>query len=261
MGLLSRSDVDRTVYKTPPISIFRSDLLIGYNPAVSDVAFEDIWPTGGTRTWITTAAVVDIVSDDANDTAAGTGARSLDLIGLDDDLNIITETIAMNGITSVQTTQLFKRISLAEVATTGTVATSNTNPAAGKISLSSGGDLQMTIEPTSDGGSTGRQTGLFGTIPTEFTGYIDSLIVNTDPRNDMSVNLFTRRVEDLSGGAFTPRLQPLKVFFPSGLGQLAFPNPIVLPSRHDIWMTAKNIGTPGDLEININAVVRLVKNG
>ena len=128
------------------------------------------------------------------------------------------------------------------------------------ITVSSGGDIQVTLEAAGDGGSTGRQTGVFGTIPAEFTGYIDAILINADPKRDVSLNVYTRSAEDLGGGNFQPRLQPLKIFLAQELGQIILPNPIVMPSKHDVWMTAKNIGAPGSIEININTVVRLLKN-
>ena len=260
MGLLSRSDVDRTVYKTPPVNVFRSDLLIGYNPAVSELAFEDIWPVGGIRTWITTPTVLDVTSDNAADSAAGTGARTISLVGLDANLDIITETIAMNGLSTVSTVQQFKRVSVADVVTSGTLNDSATNPNAGIITVKSGANTQMTIQATADGGSSGRQTGMHGSVGRGFNGYVDSLIVNADPREDISFNLYIRKIVDPVGGSFPARIQPLKVFMASGLGELTFPNPIVIPTEHDMWVTAKNIGVPGDVEVNVNAVLRLVKN-
>ena len=60
----------------------------GYN---SDVAAteEVIWNPGGSVTYPTTAAVVEIDSTSADDISTGTGARSIELQGLDENYNLV----------------------------------------------------------------------------------------------------------------------------------------------------------------------------
>ena len=45
----------------------------------------------------TTAQALEVVSTDANDTAAGTGARTVTVIGLDSTWQEITQTVPMNA--------------------------------------------------------------------------------------------------------------------------------------------------------------------
>lgn len=58
---------------------------------------------------VDTAETITISSSSANDTAAGTGARTVRIIGLDSDWNIVSETITLNGTTGVATTTVFRR--------------------------------------------------------------------------------------------------------------------------------------------------------
>lgn len=68
-----------------------------------DVGTEDIWATGGTWAAPATASVVNIVSADAADDSAGTGARTVSVTGLDSNYDEITETVTMDGLTPVAT--------------------------------------------------------------------------------------------------------------------------------------------------------------
>lgn len=68
---------------------------------------------------------LQISSSSANDTAAGTGARTVLLTGLDANYNPITELLTTAGVTPVVTAQSFLRINRAVVMSSGTFATTN----------------------------------------------------------------------------------------------------------------------------------------
>ena len=57
---------------------------------------QDVWPYNGNHTWLTAASTLSVVSSSANDTAAGTGARTITLTGLDINLALIVETVTFN---------------------------------------------------------------------------------------------------------------------------------------------------------------------
>lgn len=56
---------------------YRRITALGNNPDVDTGIHEDIWTGGGLYPWMTAATSLEIVSDSANDTAAGTGARTV----------------------------------------------------------------------------------------------------------------------------------------------------------------------------------------
>ena len=92
----------------------------GRNPDVD--AAEDIWNGGGTYTGFPvsgSAETLSVFSSSANDTAAGTGARTVILYGLDSSYNEINETVTLNGTTPVATTNTFWRMHLGIVVTAG----------------------------------------------------------------------------------------------------------------------------------------------
>jgi len=98
----------------------------GRNPEIDiDDGFEDVWNGGGTYTGFnaTAAETVEVFSASADDTSAGTGARTLRLIGLDASFNEQTEDAILNGLTPVDTVNQYLRIDRAIVLTAGSGAT------------------------------------------------------------------------------------------------------------------------------------------
>ena len=58
---------------------------------------ETIWEVGGLYEYLTTASAVSAVSDEGSDNTTGTGARTIELQGLDGNYNTITEVISTGG--------------------------------------------------------------------------------------------------------------------------------------------------------------------
>ena len=257
MSLINRGDIDRTIYKTAGIDVFRSAEILGYNPSIG-TTFEDIWPIGGVRIWPQTAVQLDIVSDSANDTAAGTGAREIVVIGSDGNVLPVVELVPLNGTTLVQTTKLFKRVDIVRVTKSGTFNTTVTGPADGTITVSSSGDVQAVITESLDGVSSGQQSGMYGTMLNGTTGYMDSLLATVNPKRDISMNVFIRNSVEPGGGDFNPRIQLLQLFLPEGTTGLIFPTPVVFPEFSDVWMAAA--AASGTVEVSVAAEVRVVTN-
>lgn len=93
----------------------------GNNPDVDSGAVPaDIWSGTGLYPWMTAATSLEIVSSSANDAAAGTGARTVRIIGLDANYAEISSTVTLNGITPVAIPIQFFRINRADVMTAGT---------------------------------------------------------------------------------------------------------------------------------------------
>lgn len=96
--------------------------IFGFNDAI-DIAsgFETVGTTGGTYTGLdaTAAETVEVFSDDVNDTAAGTGARTVRVVGLDENWLEVQEDVTLNGTTPVTTTTTFIRSYLSYVLTAG----------------------------------------------------------------------------------------------------------------------------------------------
>lgn len=91
---------------------FNNDIDIATTP-------EDIWSGGGLIPIPSSAESWEIVSASANDTSAGTGARTVQIRSLDANFNEVVQTVTLNGLTPVALTGTHLRINSALVLTAG----------------------------------------------------------------------------------------------------------------------------------------------
>lgn len=105
---------------------------------------------GGVYQTPTSAAALEVVSSDANDTSAGTGARTVKVTGLDANWTEISETVSMNGTTAVALTNNFIRAYTLEVVSSGTYGNATAASHVGTITLqgSGAGAIWLQIYPS-----------------------------------------------------------------------------------------------------------------
>jgi len=144
---------------------------LGFNPSVTTSGNQDIWSGGGLYPFQTTAQTLEIVSASANDTAAGTGARTVSMILLDANFNPVSVTVTLNGTTPVTISDgPYIRVNLMQVATAGSGQTN-----AGNITLrvAGAGATQGVILA----GATIAQSSIF-TVPAGFTMFVTKFVYN-----------------------------------------------------------------------------------
>jgi hypothetical protein len=90
-----------------------------YGHRATPVAGDDIWEGGGGYPFQTVASKLEILSASASDTAAGTGAQTMMIHGLDANFNALSETITMNGVTPVQSAGTYLRVNGLNIVTAG----------------------------------------------------------------------------------------------------------------------------------------------
>ena len=100
----------------------------GVNEAVNNTTHEDIWAEGGTVTLASAAETVQVkAGGNAADDAAGAGARTITVEGLDSNWAEVSEDITLAGASaSSATSASFIRVNRAYIKTAGTYAGSNT---------------------------------------------------------------------------------------------------------------------------------------
>lgn len=91
------------------ISYHYGQFKFGFNPDI-DNTLETVWAQGGLYSYLAAASILKISSSSTADTSAGTGARTVTVDGLDANYNEISETITLNGQTSVDTTNTYIRV-------------------------------------------------------------------------------------------------------------------------------------------------------
>ena len=141
----------------------------GNNAAVANVT-ETIWQQGGLYSYLSAASVLKVSSSSANDTSAGTGARTVELFGLDGDYNEINEVVTLNGQTAVNTTQSYLRINRMIVRSAGSGGYNAGVIYAGTGTVTTG--VPANIYATINGDGTNQTLMALWTVPAGYTGYL-----------------------------------------------------------------------------------------
>ena len=150
----------------------------GSNAAVG-TAFEDVWTLGGKHVEFSGAALVEVASTSANDTAAGTGARTITIYGLDTAGLEVSESVTLNGTTPVAATLTYLHVHRIRVDTAGTgltnagtitVANVATAWVAGVASTATDVEVQVPV-------GYGQSQCCRYTIPAGKTGYITNIYI------------------------------------------------------------------------------------
>lgn len=191
----------------------------GRNPDIDTGAEEDLWNVGGTWVPITSAQTITVVSTSANDTSAGTGARTALLRGLNGSYARIEETITLNGLTPVVSANTYTFVSDLEILTTGSGGTN-----AGQITGTATTDTTVQFRLLAGDGRTQLSWYM---VPAGYSalchGYFMSMnntAAGAVVRAEFQIKQFGRSFvtrgyastrNDGSGQAFVPFIPPLKL--------------------------------------------------
>ena len=160
----------------------------GYNPTVGSGNYESIWEGSNAYPWMSTDDQLEVLSSDTDDTSAGTGARTVELQGLDSSWNLLTETVTMNGTSAVTTTGSFLRIFRARVVTAGSSGRNE-----GTITIRDQ-DTSTTRALITNGATDGNGQTLMAvyTIPAGKTGYVININVSSQKDQEQTYRLMAR---------------------------------------------------------------------
>lgn len=158
---------------------------------------EVIWEApSATYPFPAAAAVVDLVSDSANDDGIAplSGAQVVAVVGLDGTGTFVFDVVTMNGLTPVTTTQTFLRTFAVFVAAAGSTGYNE-----GNITVEHLGNV---VDYMSAGNSTSSKA--VGAVPTNHAMFLDVDLVSTD-ESDVSNAPTTFRIytRDINSGIRT----------------------------------------------------------
>lgn len=109
---------------------------------VGVTAAQDMWSGGGIYPFQSTVQSLEIVSASADDAAAGAGARTALVTGLDTDYQAVTELVVLNGLTPVALATQMLRVNDVHVLTAGSAGQNAGNVT---VRLAGGGASQAIV--------------------------------------------------------------------------------------------------------------------
>jgi len=223
---------------------------------LSPVAIGEVYQTP------TTAASLELVSDDAADTAAGAGAQTVEIQGLDANFELQTQMVSMNGITAVAVPGTWVRVFRMLVATSGSYASLLQPSHVGNIDLqgTGGGVLwaRIHVDPTT-GFSVGQtEIGAY-TIPAGYTGYLLTDEETVETGKQATILWFRREsADDVTTPYDTLRLFSRQVGVVGSYGSNGKAPLLNLPQKTDIgamaWVPS------GTSYVSVNFQILLVEN-
>lgn len=168
----------------------------GYNSGLSVSAQTTIWTLGTNYYWLPSAQILKVSSTSVNDTAAGTGARLVQITGLTGTGWLEeSEVVSMNGTTPVSTTKSYRRIWQALVLDCGSGGTN-----AGQIYVRDNADTNAVAHIDVGDGFSNMGT---WSVPGNKTAYITSFSAATNGTKD-ALGVFMIRFNILSMFGFSP---------------------------------------------------------
>jgi hypothetical protein len=207
----------------------------GENETLAD-AFEMIWSESGAYTWMTTAQKLKIASvgasggnDDGTSPGLGSGARTIELQGLDANYNIQTEILALNGTTAVTSAKSYIRFFRGIIKTAG-----NTGYNEGAINIyDNGGAAQVGHIPI----QYNQTMQALYTIPTGYTAYLTRWYGSSPTNQTVDMFMFIRPF----GEVFQVKH---KIHIYRGFAEEHMENaPVVIPEKSDIYLAATPSGS------------------
>ncbi len=229
----------------------RNVTVFGFNPDV-DATQVSVWPLPSLITFPSAALQMTVSSTSANDTAAGTGARTVVVQGLDANYNEVTETVTLNGQTPVTMTASLLRVNYAFVGTAG-----SGNSAAGDIYIGTG-TVTAGVPATSydiikfDYNNT--TTGSY-TVPAGYTAYVSQGLFSTGQAggsNAVQGRLLTRGVDNIRRTAAITTIN-------NGVANYVFEYPLAIPEKTTVEATA--VGSASNNAVSSMFILLLVKEG
>lgn len=228
----------------------RTVTVFGYNGDV-DTSEVTVWPLPSIIAHPAAALQMKVSSTSANDTSAGTGARTIVIQGLDANYVEISETVTLNGQTEVLTAQSFLRINYAYVATVG-----STNSAAGDIYFGTGtvtAGVPATVYNIIKYDFNNTVTGHY-TIPAGYSGYLSQGLFSAGQASGSTQvrgRLLTTGIDRIRRTAAVTTVN-------NGVADYVFEYPLRIPEKTDIEATG--IGSANNNGVSCMFILLLIRD-
>jgi hypothetical protein len=224
-----------------------------FGQAATVTTNQSVWATTGVYAFPASATVMKISSGSANDTSAGSGARTVLISGLDANYAPISETVILNGQTAVNTTNSYLRINDFYVLTCGSGNTAAGIIYAGTGTVTTGVPATIySLMPV----AYNAQTQAIYTVPAGYTAYITSYTFtsnNTTANTICSGFLYVYKY-----GQNFPTIEASARFNAGGTFDRHFDYPLAFAEKTDLDMHV-SAGASGQMTGEMH--ILLVQNG
>jgi hypothetical protein len=223
--------------------------VFGHNPDVDNNVEATVWPVpGATLGHPASPTIMTISSSSADDTAAGTGARTVYILGINGTGGYVEEVVSLNGQTAVSTVNTYDAIERMQVLTAGSGGANAGTIYAGTGTVTSG----VPAVPYSAMG-VGDNTSLVGhwTCPKGYTGYLVAGKLTTGTTTASQYVVGKLKLRDTSGMVYTAAITTLA----DSTAWYDFAYPIKITAGQCVTATATGKGNNNDVSCYFQIVL------
>lgn len=161
----------------------------GENDTIGSSVYETVWEGSSPYPYLTSATTLKISSDDTDDNSTGTGARTVELFGLDSNYDEIDEIVPLNGQTEVITIKSYLRIYRMIIRSAGSSGGLEGTCYAGTGAVAGGVPAVVLAQASAEHNQT--LMALY-TVPNNKTGYIIKKFAGTNKDKQVNIHLMVR---------------------------------------------------------------------
>ena len=192
----------------------------------------------------------------AADTAAGAGARSIRLYGLDANGDEVEEVIATAGASaSASTSASFLRLYKVEVETSGTYGTQSAGSHVGNITIENTAGTQDWAQIQLNGFPSGSTSIGSITIPRNHVGLVTSIQINVDQAKATDIIILKREGVTQASAPYKPIVKLQEFLGVSSSVSISFETPIKFAELTDLGVLAKVSNGTGAVSVDIEVVM------
>jgi hypothetical protein len=228
-----------------------SNVLVSGTLPTLGTSLATVWNRGGIYVYPATAQNMLVASTSANDAAAGTGARTVVVQGLNADYDQIAEVVTLNGQTGVPTSNSFLRVTHMYVATAGSGLAAAGTISVGTGTITAGVPAVVYLNYLNQSGATSA----IWTVPAGYTAYITAIQASSGNATAGQWTNFGLFISP-QGGTFDSTLQ--WICSNGGNAQISLPYPIAIQEKADIEIRA--ISTTASTSVDSNMQIVYIKN-
>ena len=228
----------------------------GHNTATANGSWQGVLDTTDQFNFLTAASTLRVkAGGNANDSAAGTGAQAITVVGLDNTGAEVTESIELAGASaSAVTTASFWRVFRIYITPLRVGAYGGSNVGAIVIENGSGGTDLIGIKA-----ELGQSEYASYSIPLGKTAYILSVTFASESSKASNFRIKTRESLTDTTTPFAPVIQKGTWNGVVGVSHLSFKSPRnILPALTDVWIEAEGAGAIS--EVSASLEILLVDN-
>ena len=236
----------------------RAFFFFGFNDSMTSGTWEDVHPNSGNVNWLTTAAKVEVLSTNANDTSAGSGTRQVELHGLSTTGADQDEIITMNGTSAVESNLTYIRVNKLHNENVGTYGGSHYGnitcqvTGAGSLqSLMTGREGSIDTAAVYGSGEAGNG---YWTVPLDKVLYITRLEITPNVKSNQTIDIVLYEREGIlnTSAPQDPRRIIWSAIEIDKPVMKVFKSHIKIKNLTDLWFRAKPSGTNSKVSVALD---------